>query len=861
MRFTIWGEVGAHGPEGRVALGARLRLLLAGLLAGRNGEVGRNDLITIVWGEESEPADAEATLRLYISRLRKALGAAEPGAERLIATTPSGYRLVATADQVDAGVVEAALVAGRRPRELESLIAGEPFGSYADEWWCRDEVERLRAAAAEARQLPVESGATPPATAALPVPPNKLVGRAELVRLIGERLDLCRVVTLTAPGGCGKTRAAIAVADGRSARWVDGVFFVDLRPLAESSEVAGLVASEVGIPVGATTEIEDVVSFLAARQVLVVLDNCEHVIDSCAELLTSFLARPGPGRVLATSRERLDIEGECVVEVPPLDSDGADSPGVELFIERAVATNPRFDVEDVDAVSTLCRRLDGLPLAIELAAARALVLTLEELIDGLDDRFRVLSSGRRRARVRTLETTIDWSYQLLDDDEQRFFRSLAVFEASWDLAAAAAVSGFGRADTTDLMEALLMKSMAANAEPAGRFRLHETIRAFALKRLAMHDEEIDRRRAHFEYFSGAIERPPHFYFYSLDFSERCYHDLDDILAAIRYGTSVARWQEVAWLLKAAVGLASRRPSTSVGLLDDLDECVAHLEPTDDLHDQLLLAKVNGLSEAGEYRETFLLSRELTEAPDRFTSYMATVHMVNYLAYSRPGEALETLDAKVAEARGEPIDDREINSTTARVLLLVLLERYEEADHEIERYFSIEDQLSIRQGSGVNVAELACVLAWIRGRVDNIYDRALFDRYRLASGVAEAYTAVADRFIATLDAVANDRADGAAHLQGYATEALAGGDRREATLALVLLALASHVSGDNERARALLASAGLVTYAAGEVVARELARRLDLSREASAPADRALVLDTIKAEFGHRAWPTARRGDL
>ncbi|MGI9613947.1 MAG: adenylate/guanylate cyclase domain-containing protein, partial [Acidimicrobiales bacterium] len=156
MRFTIWGEVGAQGSNGPVALGGRLRLLLAALLAGRNSEVGRNDLITIVWGEESEPANAEASLRQYVSRLRKALSEAEGRADALISTTPSGYRLDVDRSAVDADVIADAVAAGVQPPGLDALTSGTPYGSYGDEWWCLSEVEHQQALVDEARDLPAE---------------------------------------------------------------------------------------------------------------------------------------------------------------------------------------------------------------------------------------------------------------------------------------------------------------------------------------------------------------------------------------------------------------------------------------------------------------------------------------------------------------------------------------------------------------------------------------------------------------------------------------------------------------------------------------------------------------------------------
>jgi predicted ATPase len=182
---------------------------------------------------------------------------------------------------------------------------------------------------------------------------------------------------------------------------------------------------------------------------LIVLDNCEHLIDACAELVDTVMAAGGSSKVLATSREWLDIDVEQVFQLRSLDTSDADSSAVQLFVQRARATDPNFAADG--AVAEVCRRLDGMPLAIELAAARVAVLPPAALLEGLDDRFRLLSGGRRRQRGRTLEATIDWSYDLPTDDEQQFFRRLGVFLGSFDIAATATVAGVSAAEAIDLL--------------------------------------------------------------------------------------------------------------------------------------------------------------------------------------------------------------------------------------------------------------------------------------------------------------------------------------------------------------------------------------------------------------------------
>ena len=230
-----------------------------------------------------------------------------------------------------------------------------------------------------------------------------------------------------------------------------------------------------------------IVTFLADKQALVILDNCEHVIDEAAAFVEAFLATGNPTRILATSREAFDIDGERTVVLTSFPTDTADSPGVRLFVDRATAVEPSFTLTDANTstVSATCGRLDGMPLAIELAAARVTVMSPAELLAGLDDRFQLLSGGRRRSRQRALEATLDWSYDLLDAEEQRVFRALGVFVDGFDLDAVAAVTGLDRRTATHHVETLRAKSLVVRADKrkATRFRPLETLKAYAEDRL------------------------------------------------------------------------------------------------------------------------------------------------------------------------------------------------------------------------------------------------------------------------------------------------------------------------------------------------------------------------------------------
>ena len=318
----------------------------------------------------------------------------------------------------------------------------------------------------------------------LPLRPGRLIGRARELLAVRAALAAYPVVTLVGPGGIGKTRLAVAAA--REVVTGDGAWLVDLTEVTASSDVPRAVAGALGVRESAGRSLREcVVATLRSRDALLVLDNCEHVIDGAAGLARA-IAEGSPGvRVLATSREGLDIGygHEMLVAVPPLDPAGA---AVELFDERAAAAFPGYDpVAGRREVEEICRRVDGVPLAIELAAARTTSLAPADILARLDDHLGVLVGGHRTGaeRHRTMRATIQWSYDLLGAAERRLLRRLSVFAGPFDLAAAEAVGGAGAAAA---LGHLVARSMVlAEAGPFGRrFRLLETVRQFAAGRLA-----------------------------------------------------------------------------------------------------------------------------------------------------------------------------------------------------------------------------------------------------------------------------------------------------------------------------------------------------------------------------------------
>ena len=359
----------------------------------------------------------------------------------------------------------------------------------------------------------------------LPVPASELIGRDAAVADVAGLLAECTTVTLTGPGGIGKTRIALAAAHALLPAYPDGVWFVELGPLTNAELVSDAVAAVLGIEAtGTGLSPARIAKAIASKQLLVVLDNCEHVIDRAAETAEA-LVRANPNcRVLATSREPLRAEGEWIYPALPLEvpdigaqdlADWQHRGAVGLFLARARAASPAFsaDPSRIGTVAAVCRRLDGIPLAIELAASRAATLGLDELAGRLDDRFNVLTCARRTAmpHQQTMQATFEWSYGLLPERERVIFRRLAIFVAGFTLDAAIAVAGHPGTDSLAVIDgiaALAAKSLIASdaAEPVQRWRMLNTTRAYARERLNESGEFEVVARQHAEYYRNLFAR-------------------------------------------------------------------------------------------------------------------------------------------------------------------------------------------------------------------------------------------------------------------------------------------------------------------------------------------------------------------
>ncbi|MGA2126845.1 MAG: winged helix-turn-helix domain-containing protein, partial [Xanthobacteraceae bacterium] len=457
-----------------VRLGSRAFDILAALVERAGEVVAKTELMARAWPQTFVE---EANLKIQVSALRRALGDGQ-GGRRYIVTVPGrGYNFVAP------------------------LRLGEPS------------------------RTPLLPTIAPASMHNLPLAVTRMIGREEAVAALGSRLSRERLVTIVGPGGIGKTTAALAVAERMIASYEHGVWLVDLAPLGDPRLVPSAVATALGLQIRAEDPIHGLVAAVRDNRMLLLIDNCEHVIDEVANLVTALLGGAKDVDILATSREPLRVAGENEYRLPPLGSPQASSrltaaeaaafPAVQLFVERVTAIVDDFALSDANAplVGEICRWLDGLPLAIEFAAPRVEVLGVEGLAAGLDDSLPLLGARRRTAapRHRTMRAVIEWSYRLLSEDEQRFFRSLGIFSGFFTVEAAAAVAMHSAAtggEAIDLLADLVAKSLvvADVSSTKPRFRLLATTRAYAIETLDESGERQQVARRHAAYYRRLFER-------------------------------------------------------------------------------------------------------------------------------------------------------------------------------------------------------------------------------------------------------------------------------------------------------------------------------------------------------------------
>lgn len=365
----------------------------------------------------------------------------------------------------------------------------------------------------------------------LPLQLTSFIGRESEIRAVQNQLAQVRLLTLTGPGGVGKTRLSLQVAADCADQFANGVWFVELAALSQPALVAQRVATVLGLqePTGRTI-LEVLQEYVRDKELLILLDNCEHLIDACAQLSDALLKIAPRLKILATSREALGIRGEITYPVPSLSFPKTPSAlsentnematlaqfeAVQLFVERARMVQPAFAITRANAAALveICQRLDGIPLALELAAARVKGLTVEQIARRLDDRFRLLTGGSRTAMPhhQTLHATIEWSYSLLEDGERVLLQRLSVFAGGWTIEAAEQVCAGGALETGDVLDLLLRlvdKSLVVvdRLEDAVRYRFLDTIHQFARDRFAESGEDSVRRvrDVHLEYFLNFV---------------------------------------------------------------------------------------------------------------------------------------------------------------------------------------------------------------------------------------------------------------------------------------------------------------------------------------------------------------------
>jgi predicted ATPase/DNA-binding winged helix-turn-helix (wHTH) protein len=465
-------EILFRGSE-PVALGRRATALLRVLLERPGAPVSKDALIEAAW---PGLAVEDSNLTVQIGALRRAL-AQEPGADDWIETLPRrGYR-----------------------------FKGPAIRS-------RTETEQGRV---DATDKPRNN---------LPAPLTSFIGRSAAIEETRRLLAANRLLTLVGIGGAGKTRLAINVGAELRDDFDDGVWLVELAGLSDPALVPQAVASVIDAPEHHDRSILDsVMAFLRAKSLLLILDNCEHLLDACTELARLALAMSTSVRILATSRESLGIDGETVFRVPPLTmpkADGAHSAQAllafeapRLFLERAMRVQHAFQATDLNAsdIARICRRLDGLPLAIELAAAQVKVLSISQICQRLDDQISLLDGHNRATRHQTLQAVVDWSYQLLTESERALLHRVSVFAGGWTLEAAETIGPGATIDkpaVLDVMARLVDKSLVI-AETQGseaRYRLLETVRHYAQRKLAEAQELDATQNAHLQYFLVLAEK-------------------------------------------------------------------------------------------------------------------------------------------------------------------------------------------------------------------------------------------------------------------------------------------------------------------------------------------------------------------
>ena len=633
-RFTL------SGPEGPVHVEPQVFDVLRTLIVRRDRVVTKGELLDAVWGDRFV---SESALTTRIKAARRAV-ADDGSAQRVIKTVHArGYRFVAAVAVLDA-----------RDGDGDDLSddRSDDHGDHSDGGGgTRRSLPRLRSAP---------------------------VGRDGNIASVVERLRTAPLVTITGSGGMGKTTVALAVAERLRHECAHGAMFVDLAAVPPGADVTRAVSDAAGLEGAASATLESVAHHLAQRPVLLVLDNCEHVLERAAELADRMMAQGGAARVLATSRELLGVAGEHVWPLGPLREAGP-----SLFVERARAAEPRVEWDaDDPAVVDICRRLDDVPLALELAAGQLRRFDLDELHSRLDE-FLALPAGRAPGdapRHATMEAAIDWSYRLLDETEQALLRRLSVFPSSFDLGsaeAAAPLAVFGQ---------LVDKSLVVRLPGSGRYRLLETIRMFGHDRLDESGEVAPAFEWHRSHVRRRVADAPRLdRWMSARLGARLRDDLDDARQAFRRSLDGGATDDA---VEIAVG-ASFLWRNALGCVEGdawVDELLTHdLSPRDRIWTHILRADIG--QGRGDFTQMFTAAAAARPLLDEADDAVAACLVAQYelLGDLTDGERSRAPLATALGLADETGDARLVTLIGAfQVVADVAAGRYDEAREAVNR---------------------------------------------------------------------------------------------------------------------------------------------------------------------------------
>jgi predicted ATPase/DNA-binding SARP family transcriptional activator len=576
-------------------------------------------------------------------------------------------------------------------RQADALQAFERIrGRLADELGVDPgaELQQAHLAVLRGEVAPAPATERPPRRSNLKAQLTSFVGRDEEVARISKTLEQHRLVTLVGPGGAGKTRLAAESASRVVDTAPDGVWFVELAPVTSAADIAQAVLAALGArevhllerrpSLNTRDATSRLIDTLHDKQTIVLLDNCEHLIEGSARLADLLLSSCPSLRVLATSREPLGIVGETLLAVPPLGqpspsasaAEALEYPAVQLFADRAVAVRPDFtiDADTVRPVVEIVRRLDGLPLAIELAAARLRTLPLADIAARLSDRFRLLTGGSRTAlpRHRTLRAVVDWSWDLLGAQERRLAEELSVFPAGVTEESAEAVADVDAVELPDLLAGLIDKSLVQRIGDGTRMRMLETIREYGMDRLAERGELEAVRRRHAAYFARLVHEmvPLLITRDQLPAFARLAAERDNILAAMRYLRDSGDGEHA---LRTAIGLSTW--AMMLGSDDEVGLWMAEVLDVEAADPQLLLVAraLRGMGAVTMTTEARELDQVMTELRD--TAYALVDLDVDYLpvaALLRAGLAFFADEFELAERFINEALDRDNRWTRASV---------------------------------------------------------------------------------------------------------------------------------------------------------------------------------------------------